>query len=33
MRGQLPQEIQQNIPVQAPVTMENLLQILFRKSF
>jgi hypothetical protein len=33
MRGQLPQEIQQNIPVQAPVTMENLLQLLFRKSF
>jgi hypothetical protein len=33
MRGQLPPEIQQNIPVQAPVTVENLLQLLFRKSF
>lgn len=33
MRGQLPQNIQENIPVQAPVTMENLLQLLFRRSF
>jgi len=33
MRGQLPYGIEQNLPVQAPMIPEDLLQLMFRRSF